>query len=131
MALVLSAGQIPTVLAAEGPQNLLANGTFDSGTDGWRVDSTQYGQIAWDSAAKTMECKKVHATAAPDLFADAIEVPGGTKLHLSFAYKTSIPLATSGEKEISIYFFAYSRAFVEGKGSTSFVPAIENKANKK
>lgn len=100
------------------PQSIISNGTFDTGIGGWKLQTSSWGEMAWDEENKAITLKKISAASGPEIYTEALKVESGDRLYLNYDYKTSAALTGTAT---SVYIYAYTSDFVESKGTTSFV----------
>ena len=82
-ALLFTVVQIPLTVSAEGVENLLPNGTFDTGVTGWKNSNSGWGSLGWDDSLQAIAFTKTSASSGPQIYSDGVEVGDGERITLS------------------------------------------------
>ena len=118
MAVLVAALHIPFTTSAAELTNLLPNGTFDSGVEGWRNGNSNYASLGYDSDAKVLTYTKTSAGNGSTFYSQAIKVENSDRVVLKYDCKTTVAL----NQMATVYIYAYTADTVASKGTDHFTP---------
>ncbi len=115
--MIFAAIQLPSVFGAE-LQNLLPNGTFDTGVTGWKNSNSNYATLGYDDDSQALTYTKTSAGNGSTFYSQAIKVENSDNIVLKYDCKTSVALTEMA----TVYIYAYTEDTVTSKGTDHFTP---------